>query len=113
MLSADKGHFFFNAFNDSNLDFLSRESIFKALAVNISGQRMDHSQGRHPDVSALSWGNTPIYIFTRHTLADDALGHMQCWAWEVQRCGSSLYAPGTQTARGSQTCEHTKDHIAS
>lgn len=57
MLSAGEGHFL-NVFNDSNLDFLCRDSILQALAVKISRQRMDdhvwwhRAPWIHPGVSS-------------------------------------------------------------
>lgn len=65
---------FFNAFNDSNPEFLFRDSVFKALTVNISVQRMDHNQGRHLNVPASSCRNMLIRIGAQQVFADNHSG---------------------------------------
>ena len=58
---------------------------------------MHHNQGRHLNLSASSWGNTPICVFAGQVFADPALGLMQRWAPEVQKCGSCLYTQSTNS----------------
>lgn len=62
---------------------------------------MDLNQGKHPNVSASSWENTPLCSLTWQVLADTTQGHMQCWAPEVQICKSSLYIQGTYSLPGA------------
>lgn len=76
--------------NDSNLDFLCRDSILQALAVTIGRQN-----GRGCVV--VPGCMDPSRCELSKGLPIPALGHRECWALELQRLGRSKDVQGSHS----------------